>query len=125
VLPVILYVLIRRGALKRLAHHRRPFAMVYAVMRRSRELLSPSRVQLGFLWRGTTMACCRRSAVFSSASACCRMLWCQPVREYVMAEAASPEAEPPADRLLAVLVVDPRPCFFATRGRLILTHVFG
>ena len=55
VLFLILYVLIRRGALKRPGLIIGVFAMIYAVMRSFCELFREPDVQLGFLWRGTTM----------------------------------------------------------------------
>jgi phosphatidylglycerol:prolipoprotein diacylglycerol transferase len=55
VLLLILYVLIRRGALKRPGLIIGAFAMIYAVMRSFCELFREPDVQLGFLWRGTTM----------------------------------------------------------------------
>ena len=55
VLFLILYVLIRRGALKRPGLIIGAFAMIYAVMRSFCELFREPDVQLGFLWRGTTM----------------------------------------------------------------------
>ncbi len=55
VLLLILNVLIRRGALKRPGFIIGAFAMIYAVMRSFCELFREPDVQLGFLWRGTTM----------------------------------------------------------------------
>jgi phosphatidylglycerol:prolipoprotein diacylglycerol transferase len=55
VLLLILNVLIRRGALKRPGLIIGAFAMLYAVMRSFCELFREPDVQLGFLWRGTTM----------------------------------------------------------------------
>jgi phosphatidylglycerol:prolipoprotein diacylglycerol transferase len=55
VLLLILYVLIRRGALKRPGLIIGAFAMIYAVMRSFCELFREPDVQLGFLWHGTTM----------------------------------------------------------------------
>jgi phosphatidylglycerol:prolipoprotein diacylglycerol transferase len=55
VLLLILHVLIRRGALKRPGLIIGAFAMLYAVMRSFCELFREPDVQLGFLWRGTTM----------------------------------------------------------------------
>jgi phosphatidylglycerol:prolipoprotein diacylglycerol transferase len=55
VLLLILHVLIRRGALKRPGIIIGAFAMLYAVMRSFCELFREPDVQLGFLWRGTTM----------------------------------------------------------------------
>ena len=55
VLFAILMVLIRRGALKRPGFIIGAFAIVYAVMRSFCELFREPDVQLGFLWRGTTM----------------------------------------------------------------------
>jgi phosphatidylglycerol:prolipoprotein diacylglycerol transferase len=54
-LLLILHVLIRRGALKRPGLIIGAFAMLYAVMRSFCELFREPDVQLGFLWRGTTM----------------------------------------------------------------------
>jgi phosphatidylglycerol:prolipoprotein diacylglycerol transferase len=55
VLLLILHVLIRRGALERPGVIIGAFAMIYAVMRSFCELFREPDVQLGFLWRGTTM----------------------------------------------------------------------
>jgi phosphatidylglycerol:prolipoprotein diacylglycerol transferase len=55
VLLAILYVMIRRGALKRPGLIIGAFAMIYAVMRSFCELFREPDIQLGFLWRGTTM----------------------------------------------------------------------
>ena len=55
VLLLILHLLIRRGALKRPGLIIGAFAMLYAVMRSFCELFREPDVQLGFLWRGTTM----------------------------------------------------------------------
>jgi phosphatidylglycerol:prolipoprotein diacylglycerol transferase len=55
VLLVILNVLVRRGALKHPGLIIGAFAMIYAVMRAFCELFREPDVQLGFLWRGTTM----------------------------------------------------------------------
>jgi phosphatidylglycerol:prolipoprotein diacylglycerol transferase len=55
VILVILYILIRRGALKRPGVIIGAFAMLYAVFRSFCELFREPDVQLGFLWRGTTM----------------------------------------------------------------------
>jgi phosphatidylglycerol---prolipoprotein diacylglyceryl transferase len=55
VLLVILHVLIRRGALQRPGLIIGAFAIGYAVMRSFCELFREPDVQLGFLWRGTTM----------------------------------------------------------------------
>jgi phosphatidylglycerol:prolipoprotein diacylglycerol transferase len=55
VLLLVLHVLIRRGALKRPGLVIGAFAMLYAVMRSFCELFREPDVQLGFLWRGTTM----------------------------------------------------------------------
>jgi phosphatidylglycerol:prolipoprotein diacylglycerol transferase len=55
VLLLILHMLIRRGALKRPGLVIGAFAMIYAVMRSFCELFREPDVQLGFLWRGTTM----------------------------------------------------------------------
>ena len=54
-LLLILHLLIRRGALKRPGLIIGAFAMLYAVMRSFCELFREPDVQLGFLWRGTTM----------------------------------------------------------------------
>ncbi len=54
-LLLILNVLIRRGALKRPGFIIGAFAMLYAVFRSFCELFREPDVQLGFLWRGTTM----------------------------------------------------------------------
>src|SRR5262249_37380144 len=51
----ILYVFIRRGALKRPGLIIGAFAMVYPVMRSFCELCREPDVSLGFLWHGTTM----------------------------------------------------------------------
>jgi phosphatidylglycerol---prolipoprotein diacylglyceryl transferase len=55
VLLLILNVLIRRGALKRPGFIIGAFAMLYAAFRSFCELFREPDVQLGFLWRGTTM----------------------------------------------------------------------
>jgi phosphatidylglycerol:prolipoprotein diacylglycerol transferase len=55
VLLLILYLMIRRGALKRPGLIIGAFAMLYAVFRSFCELFREPDVQLGFLWRGTTM----------------------------------------------------------------------
>jgi phosphatidylglycerol:prolipoprotein diacylglycerol transferase len=55
VLLVILYVLIRRGALKRPGLVIGAFAMIYAAMRSFCELFREPDVQIGLLWQGTTM----------------------------------------------------------------------
>ena len=55
VLLMILYVLIRRGALKRPGLIIGAFAICYALFRSFCELFREPDVQLGFLWRGTTM----------------------------------------------------------------------
>jgi phosphatidylglycerol---prolipoprotein diacylglyceryl transferase len=55
VLLVILHVLIRRGALQRPGLVTGAFAIGYAVMRSFCELFREPDVQLGFIWRGTTM----------------------------------------------------------------------
>jgi len=55
VLLLILYVLIRRGALKRPGLIIGAFAMLNAVFRSFCELFREPDVQLGFLWHGTTM----------------------------------------------------------------------
>jgi phosphatidylglycerol---prolipoprotein diacylglyceryl transferase len=55
VLLVILHVLIRRGALQRPGLITGAFAIGYAVTRSFCELFREPDVQLGFIWRGTTM----------------------------------------------------------------------
>jgi phosphatidylglycerol---prolipoprotein diacylglyceryl transferase len=55
VLFLILSLLIRRGALKRPGLIIGVFAIGYAIMRSFCELFREPDVQLGFLWRGTTM----------------------------------------------------------------------
>jgi len=55
VLLLILYVLIRRGALQRPGLIIGSFAIGYAIFRSFCELFREPDVQLGFLWHGTTM----------------------------------------------------------------------
>ena len=81
VLLLILYGLIRRGALQRPGLVIGAFAMLYAVFRSVCELFREPDVQLGFLWHGTTMGMLLSAPIFlAGAGFVAHALRRQPVR---------------------------------------------